>query len=324
MRALHAAACVRGGAAAAATSVHGVAAAGFVAGSSAAYDAGRPEWQLSHARAALALAGVSQRSPVGACAATGRPLFPAAPVLELGAGTGKFTAALVRAVRDVAPAGAAPHVVAVEPSPGFAAAWRVRAAALAAEAEAAGAPAPALTLLSAPASDLRALAPGACSAAFAAQALHWFADAGAGAEIARVLGAGRAFVALWNCRDSTRAQWVREYEAVVHSAYAPGTPSWLSRKWEAWALAFAGFDQPPAIMRWEREAGGHLGGSDTHLAAAMSISEIARRAPDDRARFEARLRAVLAAAPREAGGDSILMPMYTEVLVARIAPAKGS
>jgi len=299
--------------------VHGVAAAGFVASSAAAYDAGRPEWQDTHARAALALAGVSRRSPEGRCAASGRRLFPAAPVLDVGAGTGKFTAALVRALRAVAPAGSAPHVVAVEPSPGFAAAWRARASALADEARAAALPAPALTLLATPAADLRELAPGSCSAAFAAQALHWFADDGAGGEIARVLGPGRVFCALWNCRDATRARWVQEYEAIIHSAYVPGTPSWLSRRWEAWALAFPGFDQPPAIMRWEREAGGHRGSADTHLAAAMSISEIARRAPDDRARFEARLRAVIAAAPREAGGD-VLMPMHTEVLLARIAP----
>jgi SAM-dependent methyltransferase len=297
--------------AASAAGVHGVAAAGFSAGSAAAYDAGRPEWQLSHARAALALAGISRRTRASACGAR----FPGAPVLELGAGTGKFTAALVAALAEVAPAGAAPHVVCAEPSPGFAAAWRSRAAAL-------GARGAALRLLPAPAADLSALGGGACSAAFAAQALHWFAEDGAGAEIARVLGKNGIFISLWNCRDAARAgAWLEDYEAVIASAYAPDTPSWLSRRWEGWARGSAHFEQPPALMRWERDAGGHVGDAATMLAAAMSISEIARSPPADRRRFEDRLRAAIARAPRLPGGDNILMPMYTEALVLRVAAA---
>ena len=290
-----------------ASSVHAVAAQGFVASSAAAYDAGRPDWQLSHARAALALAGVSRSSPASADG-----LFPKAPILELGAGTGKFTAALFAAVAEVAPAGARPHIICAEPSEGFAAAWRSRCGAL-------GARGTGLSLLAAPAAGLQELPDGACSAAFAAQALHWMADDASGAEIARVLGSGRALVALWNCRDASRAgcDWVREYEAVIASAYEPGTPSWLSRRWEAWARGSAAFQQPPALMRWEREAGGALGDERTMLDAALSISEIARRAPLERAAFEARLRAAVARAPRREDG-LILMPMYTEALVMRV------
>ena len=69
-------------------------------------------------------------------------------------------------------------------------------------------------------------------------------------------------------------------------------------------------------MRWEREAGGHLGDEATMLAAALSISEIARRTPEDRASFEARLRAAIAKAPRGEDGR-VLMPLYSEVLVMR-------
>jgi hypothetical protein len=133
---------------------------------------------------------------------------------------------------------------------------------------------------------------------------------------AGVLGRGRALVALWNCRDASRAAWVRDYEEVIASAYSPGTPSWISRRWEAWARACPSFQQPPALMRWEREAGGHLGDEATMLAAALSISEIARRTPEDRASFEARLRAAIAKAPRGEDGR-VLMPLYSEVLVMR-------
>jgi len=286
-------------------SVHSVAADGFKASGAAAYDAGRPEWQLSHARAALALAGVSRSS---ATSPDGR-LFPATPLLELGAGTGKFTSALFTAVAEVAPPGALPHIVCAEPSEGFASAWHSRVRAL-------GARGAGLSLLPAPAAALGALGDGACSAAFAAQALHWFAEDAAGREVARVLGRGRALVALWNCRDASRAAWVRDYEAVIASAYSPGTPSWISRRWEAWARACPSFQQPPALMRWEREAGGHLGDEATMLAAALSISEIARRTPEDRASFEARLRAAIAKAPRGEDGR-VLMPLYSEVLVMR-------
>lgn len=299
------------------SAVHAVAASGFSAESAATYDAGRPDWQLSHARAALALAGVSRSSRASA---DGR-LFPARPILELGAGTGKFTAALVASVAEIAPAGAVPHIVCAEPSEGFSAAWRARVRAL-------GAAGSGLTLLNAPASALSGVADGSCAAAFAAQALHWFADDSAGLELARVLGSGRTLVALWNCRDAGDSAWVRAYEAAIHDAYEPGTPSWLARRWETWARSSPHFVQPPAVMRWTRDGGGHFGNAETMLAAAMSISEIARKAPAERAIFQERLRAAIALAPpaptataanAAVAARQILMPMFTEVLVMRVA-----
>lgn len=105
--------------AAARRSVHAVATSGFTAAGAAAYAAGRPEWQRLSVDAALDAAGVFPSLGVARSACGGTDVFPPNPVVELGAGTGKFTTELLAALRARAPRGAVPHVLAVEPSPGF-------------------------------------------------------------------------------------------------------------------------------------------------------------------------------------------------------------
>ncbi|MBI1217434.1 MAG: methyltransferase domain-containing protein [Rhodobacteraceae bacterium] len=161
--------------------VHPAATAGYST-ASGAYAAGRPDYPA-------ALAGWLT-GPLG--------LGPGTTVLDLGAGTGKFTARL---------AATGARVIAVEPV----AAMRARLAAdlpgvMALEGTAQAIPLPDASL----------------DALTCAQSFHWFATAAALTEIARVLKPGGRFGLIWNVRDE-QTPWVAALTAIMapHEGDAP-------------------------------------------------------------------------------------------------------
>ena len=116
-------------------------------------------------------------------------------VLDLGAGTGKLTAALVAAGHEV---------VAVEPSAQMLAILRTNVPDVdAREGRAEAIPVPDADV----------------DAVVVAQAFHWFDHALAVPEIARVLRPGGRLALAWNLRDTT-APWVAELSRVIGSADA--------------------------------------------------------------------------------------------------------
>ena len=117
-------------------------------------------------------------------------LGPGKRVVDLGAGTGKFT-------RQLVPFGA--EVLAVEPSPSM----RAELARLVPEAALADGSAEAI-----PASDA------SVDAVFVAQAFHWFDPDLALTEIARVLRPGGGLGLIWNERDETVA-WVHRLSRAI-------------------------------------------------------------------------------------------------------------
>jgi SAM-dependent methyltransferase len=153
--------------------IHDTAAAGFSAGSGA-YARGRPSYP---AEAVQFLAG-----ELG--------LEPGARVLDLAAGTGKFTALL-------SPTGA--DVVAVEPVKEMADELRVAVQ---------GVEVREGTAESIPLDDA------SVDAVTVAQAFHWFDPDPALAEIARVLRAGGGFAMLWNRRDES-VRWVAHMNELI-------------------------------------------------------------------------------------------------------------
>jgi SAM-dependent methyltransferase len=151
------------------------------------------EWDNEvHARSFGAAAGEYARA---------RPGYPddavdflvggAGRVLDLGAGTGKFTASLVARGLDV---------VAVEPSPEMLAELRntLDVEAHVGSAEATGLPA------------------GSVDAVVAAQAWHWVDPERAVPEVARVLRPGGTLGLVWNVRDDS-VEWVRRVWELAQS-----------------------------------------------------------------------------------------------------------
>jgi len=218
---------------------------------------------------------------------------PGPRVLDLGAGTGKLTAAL---------AAAGAEVTAVEPD-----------AAMLAELRRA---LPAVRSL--PGSAEAIPLPGGCvDAVVAGNALHWFDMAVAGPQIARVLVPGGVLAGLWNVLDD-RVGWVAGLARVGGSAVigARDTPA-------AWRAETAGMYLP-------RSAAGVWSGSPEQAVfphgqrrtADSLVATLATRAgllvmPEaQRAAVLGRIREFLGAQPETADGEFTL-PMLTCVLRVR-------
>jgi SAM-dependent methyltransferase len=141
-------------------------------------------------------------------------LRPGRSVLELGAGTGRFTTLLVRSGVEL---------IATEPV----AAMRERLAELAG-----------VSVLGAVAESLP-IRGASIDAMVAAQAFHWFEPARAFGEVARVLRSGGVVALVWNVRDE-RVDWVRALTDVIEP-YRGDTPAHRSFAWVPAAEASGAF-----------------------------------------------------------------------------------
>ncbi|MBB5866948.1 SAM-dependent methyltransferase [Allocatelliglobosispora scoriae] len=218
---------------------------------------------------------------------------PGSRVLDLGAGTGKLTAALVASGADV---------VAVEPDPAM------------------------LTELRRELPDVRALAGGAESiplpdasvdAALAGNAMHWFDMAVAGPEIARAVVPGGVLAGLWNVMDD-RVDWVAGLERVGGDAVV-GPRDTFSR----WRAATAGLHLPPAGLaarfgspEQAEFPHGQLRTADSLVATLATRAGLLVLPEREREAVLDRIRAYLASRPETAHGEFTL-PMLTGVLRAR-------
>ena len=243
-----------------------------------------------------AAAAYAEHRPGYAPAAVRWALSPAPGrrVLDLGAGTGKLTCALVAL---------GVSVTAVEPDPAMLAELRkalpsVRALEGAAEAI--------------------PLPDASVDAVVAGHALHWFDMAVAGPEIARVLAPGGILAGLWNVLD-TRVDWVSGLERVGGTA-AVGPRDTISG-WRA-ATAAAHLPREGRSARFgspEQAEFPH----DQHYTAESLVAKIATHAgllvmpPRERQAVLDRIRVFLATTPDTARREFTL-PMLTAVLRARL------
>ena len=209
-------------------------------------------------------------------------------VLDMGAGTGKLTAAIARLAGppDV-------RVVAVEPDPAMLAELRRGQ--------------PEVTALPGRAEDIP-LPDASVDAVLCGQAAHWFTMDLAVPEIARVLTPGGVFAGLWNMADD-REDWVAGLCRVC-----PQSATWSGwtaepRDWPGSANGSAFFG-PASRAEFEH---GWLRTADSLVATIATHSRQLVMGPAERSQQLDRVRAYLMSRPETARGE-FRMPMLTGVL----------
>ncbi len=258
--------------------IHRIAAEGFSAGA-ANYVAGRPEYPPA----------------IEAWLTHELGLESGKTVLDLGAGTGKFS-------RSLLATGA--KVIAVEPVP----AMMDQLVRQYPEIEARIGSADAIPLSDA-----------SVDAVVCAQSFHWFATPEALHEIHRLLKPGGALGLVWNVRDNN-VKWVAALSRIMKPLEGDA-PRFHSQKWRALFPA-EGFGP----LREKRFQNWHTGHPEQVIVERiLSVSFIAALPPEGQERVKAELREVIATAPELAGKAEVTFPYETLAVVCnkRMYTAEG-
>jgi SAM-dependent methyltransferase len=213
------------------------------------YELGRPEWPEELLERVIADLG----------------LGPEATVLDLGAGTGKLTRALVPRFA---------RVITVEPDDAMRAVL---------EEVVPGAESRAGSAQAIPLDDDEV------DAAFSGEAFHWFASPETIDELARVLRPGGGLAIFWNIFLDGEPPLPDEAEAVLDEALArggvPGLPRVLSGQWRE-PIARSRFGE----LREDELVREVVTDRDGWIANMLSVSSIAHQPGEDRAALAERLR----------------------------------
>jgi SAM-dependent methyltransferase len=247
--------------------IHPAAAAGFEA-SADRYERGRPTYPPDAVEALVSELRLGE----------GRH------VVELGAGTGKFTALL-------APTGAA--ITAIEPVPAMRAALeRTVPTARAVDGTAEAIP----------------LGEGTADAVVAAQAFHWFDAERALVEIHRVLRDAGRLGLIWNVRDE-RPAWSRRLTEIFDRLSRPGDPRYKHRAW------LPVFERTDAFSRLEHRSFAHTHDvtREAFLDRVLSVSYVASAPRSVRDGVTREVEALLEHDPDLNGRETIAMPYTTDV-----------
>ncbi|QIH08373.1 MULTISPECIES: class I SAM-dependent methyltransferase [unclassified Pseudomonas] len=213
-------------------------------------------------------------------------LQPGRVVVDLGAGTGKFTARLLAT-------GA--QVIAVEPV----AQMRAKLAQQYPDAQVLDGSAEAIPLRDASVDVL------AC-----AQAFHWFASHQALDEIHRVLKPNGKLALVWNQRDA-RVPWVAHLERIVN-ALQGDTPRYYTGAWRQ-AFPHPGFGP----LQEQHFSHGHTGpAQDVIFNRVRSTSFIAALPQDQRDALERQLAELVASEPQLRDSREVTVPYETAAFYA--------
>lgn len=225
-------------------SVHSVAASGFLQGSH--YDSNRPSYTNE---AVKYVADVFQElSPLGSGESQ-------CDILELGAGTGKFTEKILSQLSsDV-------KYVASEPSEPFLATLKSKVP-------------DSVQCISCTARDIP-FTNNSIKLIIAAQCFHWFADNENLQEIHRVLVPGGRFVCVWNNKDWS-VPWIKAMEDVLTQYYDEDVPRAIKYKWKEVIERFTGF----TLKRHQMLPGVHIQGDKDFIVGHFSSISVISKLPD--------------------------------------------
>lgn len=236
------------------------------------YDRSRPDYSVEAVAWCLAPAG---EAPLG--------------VVDVGAGTGKLTGALLALGHEV---------VAVEPDQMMLARLR--------DVHGDGAR---LTCRTGCAEDL-GLPDGSVDAVIAGQAWHWFDEELAGAEFARVLRPGGIAAAIWNTRNEA-VDWVRAWSEIVEEgAHPTGRKLIAHQGGPVFGSAFD--DREDATFHHEQRLT-----PDDVVALAASRSYTITLPAERRAALLAAVEDLVATNPDLAGRDTVTLSYVVECHRAR-------
>jgi SAM-dependent methyltransferase len=203
-------------------------------------------------------------------------------VIDLGAGTGKFTKLLVATGAEV---------IAVEPV----AAMRAELQARLPQVRTDSGMAEAMQLSAATADVL-----------VCAQSFHWFATDAAIAEIHRVLVPGGRLGLVWNVRDES-VDWVAQITAII-TPYEGAAPRFHKGDWRK---AFSGSHFTALVRSDYRHT--HVGPPElVILDRVLSVSFIAALPEQEKARVARKLGELIATHPALRGQKTIALPYRTE------------
>jgi len=234
---------------------------------SEAYERGRPEYPTEALHTFVRSLGLS-----AGCT-----------VVELGAGTGKFTKLLLSTQVKL---------IAVEPVEGM----RRKFSEILPGVEVLGGTAEAIPL---PAASVDVV--------IAAQAFHWFEGYAALREIHRVLKPGGRVGLVWNVRDET-VDWVRKLTDIL-DVHAGETPRYRTGAWRK-AFDETGLFTPLQLASFGYE---HVGPPEMIVDRVRSTSFIAALPEFDREQVAIQVRNLLRTNPLTQGKEIISFPYRTDV-----------
>ena len=208
-----------------------------------------------------------------------------ATVIDLGAGTGKFTRLLSTL---------APTLIAVEPVEAMGAQLRKLL--------------PDVRLVNGTAESIP-LEPASADAVVCAQAFHWFSTEAALAEIHRVLKPDGHLGLVWNVRDES-VDWVAAITGII-TPYEGDTPRFHTGRWRE---AFTGeYFSAPQMTCFPYH---HVGSpQEVIMDRFLSVSFIAALPAAEKATVTAQLQALIETHPALQGRDTVAFPYQTQAYV---------
>ena len=243
----------------------------------ASYDVHRPGYPDTAVR--WALEPVHERRPLR--------------VLDLAAGTGKLTTALIDSL-----AGLGAELTAVEPDPAMLTELRRTL--------------PAVRALDGTAEEIP-LPDGSVDAVLAGQAMHWFDLDRAVPELARVLAPGGVLAGLWNA-DDDRVDWVARLAEFTKRQASITVRRWQQGVGQDWQQRLTtghnGEFSDPQVAEF---ANGQPQTIDSLIATIATHSHFLNLPAADQPGLLARARALLNAEPQTAAGEFV-EPMVTVVV----------